>query len=65
MWLLWRSKQLQRHASTQTEHVIVPAFWEMSAEDLRVKSRKHGLDSGALKAELLKQLVHREVNRRL
>ena len=46
-----------RSTETQTERVVIPPFWEMSAVELKALARDSKLDSGRLRADLAKDLV--------
>ena len=47
---------------TQTTRVERIWWWERSAEELRAAARERGLDSGRVKAELIRSLVEFEAN---
>ena len=48
--------------STQTECMAVQPYWEMSATELKQLAADRGIISSYLKARLIRELVHFDVN---
>ena len=46
-----------REVGVQTTSKVTPAYWEWSAVELKAEAKKHGIDSGQLKAKLITALV--------